>query len=227
MTKKTETPSADDHVALHVASDELAGADALAAAISRVDVDFPDRPHPYALPGYPNGETMTMFKKRRAAAKAAARKKEGKPVAPKAFVLADSVPPALRQLVSNGILTKDEVKAAACLARDYDLGYRSSIRTTAYEERVGSGGGHDRDAIEARVIDARQRFDQAKAAVDDRLWVYVFAVVIERVERINVSGIADRYKNEKLRRAASAVTLVTGLSAVADWYRVNGWGGRA
>ena len=36
--------------------------DDLKAALARVDVDFPDRPHPYPVEGYPHGETMTQFK---------------------------------------------------------------------------------------------------------------------------------------------------------------------
>ena len=216
MTKDINNPAAEDHDASH---------DTLHDALKRVDDDYPDRPHPYPMPGYPNGETMTMFKKRRAKAKAAARAKAGKGAPVKPLVKGDDCPPALRQMIKNGILKQGEIKAAACLARDYDLGYRSSIRTTAYEERVASGGGGGSDDVQVMVIDARRRYDGAKAAVDPRLWVYVFAVVIERVERINVSGIADRYSNPKARRAASAVALVTGLAAVADWYRANGWGG--
>ena len=227
--KKENNPAAADHDALHVVllGDVGEAVVEVSEALKRVDIDYPDRPHPYPLPDYPQGETMTQFKRRRAKARAAGRAGMAPPKA-KAFVAATDCPPALKQLVKNKILEARELRGAACLARDYDLGYRSSIRTTAYEERVGSGGGGHGGAerVAVHVLDARARYDSVKAAIDARLWVYVFAVVIERVERVNVSGVADRYSNPKARRAASAVALVTGLAGVADWYAENGWGGR-
>lgn len=180
-----------------------------------------DRPH--------ESETMTQFKKRRrawrAAQAAAQGESEPEQVVQHGFVeargpsgrrVSADLPPTLMMWYDRGQASAAMVRAAGQFIRDYDAGYSTTVRGVNYRERVDGGGGSGDGEIVG--MDARQRHCDAMAAMGLATGPAVKAWLVDGVVPVEAVAVASGWTNQTVARGAAGGVLLIGLDSLAKHY---------
>jgi len=134
--------------------------------------------------------------------------------------LGAELPKAIRQLLSKGVLTRQEGRIIARFRGDWDLAYYSTPgMTSRYGERVGGGGNGDVVMARALVTDARDRMTDAKGCMTEGCWDVLCKMTVFDITQVEVGGIThQRYKDVKARRYAAGILLIEAVGALRKIY---------